>query len=143
MVRFSRSRVIKASRNRVFQYFIDGSKLVESMPDRFLSWKVLSQEGNVRTVENEFRFLGRRFKGVDREVLTPPERVEGETIGGSGKGTKSVISLTEVPGGTKIEMALEAKGALASILGPIFRKRAEREFDRVLDAIVKNIEAGK
>ena len=143
MVRFSRSRVIKAPRDRVFQFLLDGSKLVEWMPDRFLSWKVLSQKGNVRTTESDSRFFGRRFKSVDREVLTPPERVEGETIGGSGKGTKSVITLTEVPGGTKMEMALEAKGALASILGPIFRKRAEREFDRILDAIVKNIEAGK
>ena len=143
MVRFSRSRVIKAPRDRVFQSFIDGSKLVEWMPDRFLSWKVLSQEGNVRTTESESRFLGRRFKNVDREVLTPPDRVEGETIRGSGKGTKSVVTLTEVPGGTKMEMLVEAKGAVASILGPIFRKRAEREIDRVFDGIVKNIEAGK
>ena len=143
MVRITKSRVIKVPRDRVFQYWIDGSKGVEWFPDRFLSWKVLSQEGNVRTVESEERWLGRRFKHVDREVLTPPERVEGETVSGSGKGSKSTTTLTNVPGGTKMELAFEAKGAFASILGPLFRKRMEREVDLILDGFKKNIEAAK
>ncbi len=121
----------------------DGNNWVKWMPDRFLSWKVLSREGNTRTVESEVRFLGRKFKAVDREVLTPPERSEGETIRGSGKGSKSTFTLSEVPEGTKMEATFEAKGAFASILGPLFRKRFERELDEVLNTLVKNAEAAK
>ncbi len=90
-------------------------------------------------VEWDERWLGRRFKHVNREVLTLSERGEWsvETIRGRGKGGRGTVTFTGVPEVTRMDWTLEYKGVLVSILGSLLDGRLEREIDDVLDGFAE------
>lgn len=114
--------------------------LHELYPERIQSMKVVSWEGNERTVACVENWAGRPFRYTMRERLHPPRRVEQLIVDGRGKGSTSVWSFEAAPGGSRVTAQTTLKGAEGFFLGVLFRKTFVREMDEGLARYAKFIE---
>ncbi len=143
MTRYTRTKEVKAPRERVYRYLTDVERLPELFPDTFTKMKVVGKEGDSRIIECEEKWAGRRFKYTIREKQFPPERIEQLVTDGNGKGTIQTMTLEEISDGTLVKWTIDAKGVTSSILSTLFRKRFEREIDRIFGTYTQVIEASR
>jgi len=66
------------------------------------SVQVLEDENNVSTALWRLRVLGFTREARQRQVISPPDKMTNETIGGFARGTLETTHLYEVEGGTRI-----------------------------------------
>ncbi len=140
MARFTFSRVVKLPREQVFMYFKHSERAPEWFPERFKSMKIVNETGNVRTMECEEKWGRRQMKYVQRDVMTPPNRVEQEIVSGSGKGTKSMWTLEETPNGTNLQLDVETNGFEMWLGSTFFRGRLNHELQDFFNGLAGIIE---
>ncbi len=143
MTQYTRTKEVKAPRERVFSYLTDVERIPELIPETFTKMKVVGKEGDSRIIECEEKWAGRHFKYTIKEKQFPPERIEQIVTEGSGKGTIQTMTLDEIPEGTRVKWTIEAKGVTASLLSTLFRRRFEREIDHIFSTYAQVIEASK
>src|SRR5712692_2464562 len=110
MVRYTRTQDVKAPRSIVFQHLTEVEKFPQMFPDIFTKMEVVGHEGASRIILCEEQWAGRHFKYKMREDQTPPARIDHLVVEGNGKGTRESLALEELPDGTRVTMAIEAKG---------------------------------
>ncbi len=67
-----------------------------------ISVQVLEDENNVSTALWRLKVLGLTRESRQKQIISPPDRMTNETIGGFAEGTLETTLLDEVDGGTRI-----------------------------------------
>jgi len=121
MVKFEITEVIKASRSKVFEHFSKVEDLPKLHPDYVKALNVVSRDNNtvIYDVENEIKTarMTRKLNSRNKLISYPEERIEIETLDGSGKGSKVILTFMEVEEGTKVDISAELKlGLLVKFL---------------------------
>ena len=141
MVQYSRTQEVKAPRERVFQYLTEVERFPVMFPDIFTKMEVIGKDGESRLILCEEKWAGRYMRYTMKESVSPPERIDHVVTQGSGKGTRESILLTEVPGGTRVTMTVEAKGLAAALMGSLLRGQFEKEMNHIFEGYMKIVEA--
>jgi hypothetical protein len=67
-----------------------------------ISVQVLEDENNVSTALWRLKVLGLTRESRQKQIISPPDRMTNETIGGFAEGTLETTLLDEIDGGTRI-----------------------------------------
>lgn len=142
MVRIEVSRVVEAPRDFVYSRLFDYENLPKASTI-VRSTKILSKEGNVQTVEEEGKLLGRKFKAIVKATFHPPEKLV-EEFSGDATGTQ-VWTLTEVPQGTKITLVsdITPRGFFARLFGGLASAALQRLINEEAEALKMYLESAK
>ena len=111
---------INAPLEFIFDFFDNGKKMVELVPEHFVSWELVEPEENgirIVKVSDKIMFGPASTKTV-KERLTRPQQIRSEVVGGDGEGTVTVIEFSSAePNVTVLKMSTEIKGTLTRWLG--------------------------
>jgi hypothetical protein len=142
---FEGTCIIKAQRERVFDFITDPNKIGRCFPDM----KSLQMEGEdkfVAIVKVGIGFLRGDFKfHIAIVEKQPPSRVrlQGNGSGaGSNVDLSTVIELTEVADGTKLDYKADAKlvGAIAALAQRVIGSTTEKTINTLFDCVKKQLE---
>jgi len=136
------SMVVRAPPERVFQGWLEaGERFPKLYPEKFLTYKVVEQNGNERTTYCEEKWAGRRLAYTTKQRLFPPDRVEGEIIEGAGKGSLETWTFQRAAEGTRVQFHIRLRGLEGFVLGVLMRRRFDRELDQMSERWKAAIEA--
>ena len=144
MPKLEASRVIKASRDKVWEVASDPESSLKFDPDT-KSVKIIKREGNTVTASTTMMMGGRETTMTEKWTYHPKQRMESEILDGPLVGT-GFQTLEEVPGGIKLTMHYDVsfKGVLGKVLGTLFAGSKLKEFaEEFLSKMAKYIEAQK
>ena len=139
-MRIEESQVVKASRERVFQAWIDYDAWPKFSP-LFTRVTVVERAGNTVRVDTEIRILGRKTTRMEKHVLTPPQQVlvEGET---EGTPNTTVWKFDVIPEGTLVTTVIEVPSSgLTRLLGPLAKRQAQSITREWLQGLARYVEA--
>ena len=134
MSKFSFTKLVDIDRDRFFAISTDYEKFTEILPEYFLEVKIVETNGNVTTVFETLRFLGKTVNVTTEHVVEKPDRHIVRMLDGLAKGTVFDEKYEKVGGQTKvtIEVNFVLSGGL-KILGMFAKSKIESSMKTVLD----------
>ena len=134
MSKFSFTKLVDIDRDRFFAISTDYEKFTEILPEYFLELKIVETNGNVTTVFETLRFLGKTVNVTTEHVVEKPDRHIVRMLDGLAKGTVFDEKYEKVGGQTKvtIEVNFVLSGGL-KILGMFAKSKIESSMKMVLD----------
>ena len=138
---------INAPLEFIFDFFDNGKKMVELVPEHFVSWELVEPEENgirIVKVSDKIMFGPASTKTV-KERLTRPQQIRSEVVGGDGEGTVTVIEFSSAePNVTVLKMSTEIKGTLTRWLGkalaPVITNQLKKVFRLTRDRLESKYE---
>ena len=126
MSKFSFTKLVDIDRDRFFAISTDYEKFTEILPEYFLELKIVETNGNVTTVFETLRFLGKTVNVTTEHVVEKPDRHIVRMLDGLAKGTVFDEKYEKVGGQTKvtIEVNFVLSGGL-KILGMFAKSKIE------------------
>ena len=134
MSKFSFTKLVDIDRDRFFAISTDYEKFTEILPEYFLELKIVETNGDVTTVFETLRFLGKTINVTTEHVVEKPDRHIVRMLDGLAKGTVFDEKYEKVGGQTKvtIEVNFVLSGGL-KILGMFAKSKIESSMKTVLD----------
>ena len=134
MSKFSFTKLVDIDRDRFFAISTDYEKFTEILPEYFLELKIVETNGNVTTVFETLRFLGKTVNVTTEHVVEKPDRHIVRMLDGLAKGTVFDEKYEKVGGQTKvtIEVNFVLSGGL-KILGMFAKSKIESSMKTVLE----------
>lgn len=138
MSKFSFTKLVDIDRDRFFAISTDYEKFTEILPEYFLELKIVETNGNVTTVFETLRFLGKTVNVTTEHVVEKPDRHIVRMLDGLAKGTVFDEKYEKVGGQTKvtIEVNFVLSGGL-KILGMFAKSKIESSMKMVLEEFAK------
>ena len=138
MPKFSFTKLVDIDRDRFFAISTDYEKFTEILPEYFLELKIVETNGNVTTVFETLRFLGKTVNVTTEHVVEKPDRHIVRMLDGLAKGTVFDEKYEKVGGQTKvtIEVNFVLSGGL-KILGMFAKSKIESSMKTVLEEFAK------
>ena len=138
MSKFSFTKLVDIDRDRFFAISTDYEKFTEILPEYFLELKIVETNGNVTTVFETLRFLGKTVNVTTEHVVEKPDRHIVRMLDGLAKGTVFDEKYEKVGGQTKvtIEVNFVLSGGL-KILGMFAKSKIETSMKTVLEEFAK------
>ena len=138
MSKFSFTKLVDIDRDRFFAISTDYEKFTEILPEYFLEVKIVETNGNVTTVFETLRFLGKTVNVTTEHVVEKPDRHIVRMLDGLAKGTVFDEKYEKVGGQTKvtIEGNFVLSGGL-KILGMFAKSKIESSMKTVLEEFAK------
>ena len=138
MSKFSFTKLVDIDRDRFFAISTDYEKFTEILPEYFLELKIVETNGNVTTVFETLRFLGKTVNVTTEHVVEKPDRHTVRMLDGLAKGTVFDEKYEKVGGQTKvtIEVNFVLSGGL-KILGMFAKSKIESSMKTVLEEFAK------
>ena len=138
MSKFSFTKLVDIDRDRFFAISTDYEKFTEILPEYFLEVKIVETNGNVTTVFETLRFLGKTVNVTTEHVVEKPDRHIVRMLDGLAKGTVFDEKYEKVGGQTKvtIEVNFVLSGGL-KILGMFAKSKIESSMKTVLEEFAK------
>ena len=138
MSKFSFTKLVDIDRDRFFAISTDYEKFTEILPEYFLELKIVETNGNVTTVFETLRFLGKTINVTTEHVVEKPDRHIVRMLDGLAKGTVFDEKYEKVGGQTKvtIEVNFVLSGGL-KILGMFAKSKIESSMKTVLEEFAK------
>ena len=138
MSKFSFTKLVDIDRDRFFAISTDYEKFTEILPEYFLELKIVETNGNVTTVFETLRFLGKTVNVTTEHVVEKPDRHIVRMLDGLAKGTVFDEKYEKVGGQTKvtIEVNFVLSGGL-KILGMFAKSKIESGMKTVLEEFAK------
>ena len=134
MSKFSFTKLVDIDRDRFFAISTDYEKFTKILPEYFLELKIVETNGNVTTIFETLRFLGKTINVTTEHVVEKPDRHIVRMLDGLAKGTVFDEKYEKVGDQTKvtIEVNFVLSGGL-KILGMFAKSKIESSMKRVLD----------
>ena len=134
MSKFSFTKLVDIDRDRFFAISTDYEKFTEILPEYFLELKIVEREGNVTTIFETLRFLGKTVNVTTEHVVEKPDRHIVKMLDGQATGTVFDETYEKVGEQTKvtIEVHFVLSGRL-KILGMFAKSKIESSMKMVLD----------
>ena len=134
MSKFSFTKLVDIDRDRFFAISTDYEKFTEILPEYFLELKIVETNGNVTTIFETLRFLGKTINVTTEHVVEKPDRHIVRMLDGLAKGTVFDEKYEKVGGQTKvtIEVNFVLSGGL-KILGMFAKSKIESSMKTVLE----------
>ena len=138
MSKFSFTKLVDIDRDRFFAISTDYEKFTEILPEYFLELKIVETNGDVTTVFETLRFLGKTVNVTTEHVVEKPDRHIVRMLDGLAKGTVFDEKYEKVGGQTKvtIEVNFVLSGGL-KILGMFAKSKIESSMKMVLEEFAK------
>ena len=138
MSKFSFTKLVDIDRDRFFAISTDYEKFTEILPEYFLELKIVEKNGNITTVFETLRFLGKTVNVTTEHVVEKPDRHIVRMLDGLAKGTVFDEKYEKVGGQTKvtIEVNFVLSGGL-KILGMFAKSKIESSMKTVLEEFAK------
>ena len=138
MSKFSFTKLVDIDRDRFFAISTDYEKFTEILPEYFLELKIVETNGNVTTVFETLRFLGKTINVTTEHVVEKPDRHIVRMLDGLAKGTVFDEKYEKVGDQTKvtIEVNFVLSGGL-KILGMFAKSKIESSMKTVLEEFAK------
>ncbi len=138
MSKFSFTKLVDIDRDRFFAISTDYEKFTEILPEYFLELKIVETNGDVTTVFETLRFLGKTVNVTTEHVVEKPDRHIVRMLDGLAKGTVFDEKYEKVGGQTKvtIEVNFVLSGGL-KILGMFAKSKIESSMKTVLEEFAK------
>ena len=138
MSKFSFTKLVDIDRDRFFAISTDYDKFTEILPEYFLELKIVEKKGNITTVFETLRFLGKTVNVTTEHVVEKPDRHIVKMLDGLAKGTIFDEKYEKVGGQTKvtIEVNFVLSGGL-KILGMFAKSKIESSMKTVLEEFAK------
>ena len=138
MPKFSFVKEVDIDRDEFFAISTDYEKFTEILPEYFLELKIVETNGNVTTVFETLRFLGKTVNVTTEHVVEKPDRHIVRMLDGLAKGTVFDEKYEKVGGQTKvtIEVNFVLSGGL-KILGMFAKSKIESSMKTVLEEFAK------
>ena len=138
MSKFSFTKLVDIDRDRFFAISTDYEKFTEILPEYFLELKIVETNGNVTTVFETLRFLGKTVNVTTEHVVEKPDRHIVRMLDGLAKGTVFDEKYEKVGGQTKvtIEVNFVLSGGL-KILGMFAKSKIESSMKTGLEEFAK------
>ena len=138
MSKFSFTKLVDIDRDRFFAISTDYEKFTEILPEYFLELKIVETNGNVTTVFETLRFLGKTINVTTEHVVEKPDRHIVRMLDGLAKGTVFDEKYEKVGDQTKvtIEVNFVLSGGL-KILGMFAKSKIETSMKTVLEEFAK------
>lgn len=138
MSKFSFTKLVDIDRDRFFAISTDYEKFTEILPEYFLELKIVETNGNVTTIFETLRFLGKTINVTTEHVVEKPDRHIVRMLDGLAKGTVFDEKYEKVGGQTKvtIEVNFVLSGGL-KILGMFAKSKIESSMKTVLEEFAK------
>ena len=138
MSKFSFTKLVDIDRDRFFAISTDYEKFTEILPEYFLELKIVETNGNVTTVFETLRFLGKTVNVTTEHVVEKPDRHIVKMLDGQAKGTVFDETYEKVGEQTKvtIEVDFVLSGGL-KILGMFAKSKIESSMKTVLEEFAK------
>ena len=138
MSKFSFTKLVDIDRDRFFAISTDYEKFTEILPEYFLELKIVETNGNVTTVFETLRFLGKTVNVTTEHVVEKPDRHIVRMLDGLAKGTVFDEKYEKVGGQTKvtIEVNFVLSGGL-KILGMFAKSKIKSSMKTVLEEFAK------
>ena len=138
MSKFSFTKLVDIDRDRFFAISTDYEKFTEILPEYFLELKIVETNGNVTTVFETLRFLGKTVNVTTEHVVEKPDRHIVRMLDGLAKGTVFDEKYEKVGDQTKvtIEVNFVLSGGL-KILGMFAKSKIESSMKTVLEEFAK------
>ena len=138
MSKFSFTKLVDIDRDRFFAISTDYEKFTKILPEYFLELKIVEREGNVTTIFETLRFLGKTVNVTTEHVVEKPDRHIVRMLDGLAKGTVFDEKYEKVGDQTKvtIEVNFVLSGGL-KILGMFAKSKIESSMKTVLEEFAK------
>ena len=138
MSKFSFTKLVDIDRDRFFAISTDYEKFTEILPEYFLELKIVETNGNVTTIFETLRFLGKTVNVTTEHVVEKPDRHIVRMLDGLAKGTVFDEKYEKVGDQTKvtIEVNFVLSGGL-KILGMFAKSKIESSMKTVLEEFAK------
>ena len=138
MSKFSFTKLVDIDRDRFFAISTDYEKFTEILPEYFLELKIVETNGNVTTVFETLKFLGKTVNVTTEHVVEKPDRHIVRMLDGLAKGTVFDEKYEKVGDQTKvtIEVNFVLSGGL-KILGMFAKSKIESSMKTVLEEFAK------
>ena len=138
MSKFSFTKLVDIDRDRFFAISTDYEKFTEILPEYFLELKIVETNGNVTTIFETLRFLGKTINVTTEHVVEKPDRHIVRMLDGLAKGTVFDEKYEKVGDQTKdtIEGNFVLSGGL-KILGMFAKSKIESSMKTVLEEFAK------
>ena len=138
MSKFSFTKLVDIDRDRFFAISTDYEKFTEILPEYFLEVKIVETNGNVTTVFETLKFLGKTVNVTTEHVVEKPDRHIVRMLDGLAKGTVFDEKYEKVGDQTKvtIEVNFVLSGGL-KILGMFAKSKIETSMKTVLEEFAK------
>ncbi|MDC0856430.1 SRPBCC family protein [Candidatus Nitrosopelagicus sp.] len=138
MSKFSFTKLVDIDRDRFFAISTDYEKFTEILPEYFLELKIVETNGNVTTIFETLRFLGKTINVTTEHVVEKPDRHIVRMLDGLAKGTVFDEKYEKVGDQTKvtIEVNFVLSGGL-KILGMFAKSKIESSMKTVLEEFAK------
>ena len=134
MSKFSFTKLVDIDRDRFFAISTDYEKFTEILPEYFLEVKIVETNGNVTTVFETLKFLGKTVNVTTEHVVEKPDRHIVRMLDGLAKGTVFDEKYEKV--GEQTKVTIEVDFVLSSglkILGMFAKSKIESSMKMVLD----------
>ena len=138
MSKFSFTKLVDIDRDRFFAISTDYEKFTEILPEYFLEVKIVETNGNVTTVFETLRFLGKTVNVTTEHVVEKPDRHIVRMLDGLAKGTVFDEKYEKVGDQTKV--TIEVNFVLSGgpkILGMFAKSKIESSMKTVLEEFAK------
>jgi ribosome-associated toxin RatA of RatAB toxin-antitoxin module len=137
MTKFSFTKLVDIDRDRFFAISTDYDKFTEILPEYFLELKIVEKNGNITTVFETLRFLGKTINVTTEHVVEKPDRHIVKMLDGLAKGTIFDEKYEKVGEQTKVTIKVDfvLSGGL-KILGMFAKNKIESSMKMVLDEFV-------
>ena len=134
MPKFSFVKEVDIDRDRFFAISTDYEKFTKILPEYFLELKIVEREGNVTTIFETLRFLGKTVNVTTEHVVEKPDRHIVKMLDGQAKGTVFDETYEKVGEQTKVTIKVDfvLSGGL-KILGIFAKNKIESSMKMVLD----------
>lgn len=130
--RWEGSWIIRAPRDKVYEWATDFEHWSELMPGIVKSARVISRTETAVVLEGEFNLLGRTGRGVMKIRLHPPAGYDADNDSAELGEEKETIRFEEIPEGTLYKWSVDAKPKgihihlLSKFVGYFIRRFYER-----------------
>jgi carbon monoxide dehydrogenase subunit G len=136
---WERTGQTKASLAKVIEYFMSPENSTKYHPKLVRGVTNVRKEGDTVTWEQHLAIMGMNFRSVARSALErATNTIQTESIEGSGKGTKMLRTMKEVPTGTEINWTYVLN--LGTLTRLFVEGRARMSFEQTVEEDLKALD---
>ena len=134
MSKFSFTKLVNIDRDKFFAISTDYEKFTKILPEYFLELRIIEKKGNMTTIFETLRFLGKTVNVTTEHIVENPDRHIVKMLDGQAKCTVFDETYEKVGEQTKvtIEVDFVLSGGL-KILGMFAKSKIESSMKTVLD----------
>jgi ribosome-associated toxin RatA of RatAB toxin-antitoxin module len=134
MPKFSFTKLVNIDRDKFFAISTDYEKFTKILPEYFLELRIIEKKGNMTTIFETLRFLGKTVNVTTEHIVENPDRHIVKMLDGQAKGTIFDETYEKVGEQTKVTIKVDfvLSGGL-KILGVFAKNKIENSMKMVLD----------